>query len=743
MMPEPCQVRGNIWVILWQASAGIADALDFWLHVWPVSAMTDQQNTYPADQDALDREYSPSRLVDNMQRYLDDYSACSIHLPGDVTARAQLGLAYGPHERHTLDYFPYRPRSFSEYVGERAPLVVFIHGGFWAALDGSRFRFPATELNSETINYASLTYRLVPGVSVTEIVADVRRAVRWLVDNAGELGFDPERIVLVGHSAGAHLAAMTMTDKDAPKFAGAIFLSGVFDLEPVRRSYVNDNAKMDAAEAKANSPALLAPEVACPVHIYVGDNETSEFKRQSRLLFDAWRQKVPACTFSVLGNRNHFNIVFDLTLPSARLFKRVTALARAEGNAVALATMKAFDKADPLARHRAKFQLPDGVIYLDGNSLGALPKAAPARVADIVEKEWGDGLIRSWDDAGWYNKPVELGDRIGGLIGAAPGQTIVADSISVNLFKLVCAALKMQPGRTRLITDADNFPSDIYVLQGIERLLPGVEVKLIGRDGSLDQLLDDSVAAVLLTGVDFKTGALHDMKQVTGQVQASGALMIWDLAHSAGALPVDLDSVGADMAVGCTYKYLNAGPGAPAFLYVAERLHAAARNPISGWFGHKDPFAFEGDYVPADDIRQFLVGTPPIVAYGGLEASLDIWEDVSMADLRTKSMAMGDLFIELMEALDPSYGFTLVSARDASKRGSQVSFRHSNGLAVMRALIEKGVIGDFRAPDILRFGFTPLMLGYEDIWQAVTILDDIMKSGSWRELSGDRGAAVT
>lgn len=730
-------------VKLWQAVAALADELDFCRHVWPVSIMADQQQNYPADQKRLDREYSPSRLVDSMQDYLSDYAACSVHLPTDVSKRAQLGLAYGPHERHTLDYFPYKPRSFSEYVGERAPLVVFIHGGFWAALDGSQFRFPASELNRENLNYASLTYRLVPEVTVTEIVEDVRRAVRWLADNADELGFDPERIVLVGHSAGAHLAAMVMTGAGAPKLAGAVFLSGVFDLEPVRRSYVNDDAKMDAEEARANSPALLAPAVICPVHIYVGDFETDEFKRQSQLMHAAWCTKVPACTFSVVGNRNHFNIVFDLTLPQSRLFKRIAATTKAEGNATDLAAVTALDQADKLASERAKFQLPEGVIYLDGNSLGALPKAAPARVAEIVEKEWGEGLIKSWSEAGWYSKPVELGDRIGGLIGAAPGQTVVADSISVNLFKLVCAALDMRPGRKRLITDADNFPSDIYVLQGVERLLPGVEVKLIGRDGSLGELLDGNVAAVVLTGADFKSGALHDMKQVTEQVQKSGALMIWDLAHSAGALPVDLDGIGADMAVGCTYKYLNAGPGAPAFLYVAARHHTAARNPISGWFGHQDPFAFDTDFVPADDIRQFLVGTPPIISYGGLEASLDIWEGVSMPDLRTKSMAMGDLFIELMEALDPSYGFTLASPRDASRRGSQVSFRHKNGLAIMRTLIEKGVIGDFRAPDIMRFGFTPLTLSYADIWHAVDTLDDIMKSGSWQNVAAERGSGVT
>ncbi len=410
---------------------------------------------------------------------------------------------------------------------------------------------------------------------------------------------------------------------------------------------------------------------------------------------------------------------------------------------IELEQVRALDRDDPLAEVLSLFQMPESVIYLDGNSLGALPKAASLRIAEIVEKEWGDGLIRSWGDADWYTKPLELGDRIGQLTGAAPGQIAVTDSISVNLFKLVCAALEMRPGRRHLITEEGNFPSDIYVLQGIERFWPGVRVSLIGRDGTLEDLLDDDVAAVLITGVDFRTGAAHNMQAMTERVQAAGALMIWDLAHSAGALPVALDAIGADMAVGCTYKYLNAGPGAPAFLYVARRHQAVARNPISGWFGHTDPFAFAVDYEPADDIRQFMAGTPPIVSFGGLEASLDIWKSVSMDDVRRKSMAMGDLFIDLVEALDPGFGFRLASPREADRRGSQVSFRHPEGLAIMRALIDRGVIGDFREPDILRFGFTPLTLSYEDVWNAVAVLKDIMERGTWRQMRQARGQEVT
>lgn len=692
---------------------------------------------YPMDQETLDAEYSPSRLVESLQDYIDDYAASS----AGTFENARLGLKYGPHERQFLDFFPAKSSALAEQKPK--PLVVFLHGGFWSALDGTHFRFPAQPINAEGVHYAAVTYRLAPEASITDIVDDARSAVRWLVDNASDLGIDPDRIALVGHSAGAHLAAMVMTDENAPKISGAVFVSGVFDLEPVQKSYVNDDARMSVAEAKTLSPNLQTPTAQCPVHLYMGDIETAEFKRQSELMFDAWKPHCPDMTFQIAGGKDHFDLLFELKSPASRLLLRAIECAKGTKLVSDVNGMRGFDEADMFARQRAMFQLPEDVIYLDGNSLGALPKAAPKRVAEVVEKEWGEGLIRSWGEADWYSKPLALGDRIGDLIGAAPGQTAVTDSISVNLFKLVCAALEMRPGRRTLVTEENNFPSDIYVLQGIERFWPGVELKLVGRDGTLDELLDDDVAAVVITGVDFKTGASHDMARMTQQVQAAGAMMIWDLAHSAGAVTVDLDAIGADMAVGCTYKYLNAGPGAPAFLYVAERHHAEAQNPISGWFGHKDPFAFATNYEPADNIRQFLAGTPPIVSLAALETSLDIWEGVQMPSLRTKSMSMGDLFIEMMEALDPAYGFELASPRRADKRGSQVSFRHPNGLAIMRALIARGVIGDFRAPDILRFGFTPLTLSFEEMWQAVQILDDIMKNGAWRTMDGERGQEVT
>lgn len=729
-MPELCRSRGIVAVKLWQARP-----VDFPLVLWLVGKMTGN-TSYPVDQDLLDAEYSPSRLVDNLQSYLDAYTSRSAALPVATMKDAKLGLKYGGDPRQCLDYFPAK-------TGKKSPLVVFIHGGFWSALDGSQFRFPAPCFNDAGVNYATLTYRLAPDAAIGDIVSDVRTAIRWLFDNAAALGFDPEQITLVGHSAGAHLAAMVMADPNAPQLSGALFIGGVFDLEPVQKSYVNDNALMSLDDAKALSPVSHAPKMTCPSHLYVGDNETSEFKRQSELMFDAWRPECCGSTFQIVGQRNHFDILFDLAEPGSRLFVRALECAYGDKRTISEETAVALDAADTLAPEKDRFQMPEGIIYLDGNSLGALPQAASSRVAELVEKEWGDGLVRSWGEADWFAKPLALGDRIGKLIGAAKGQTAVADSISVNLFKLVCAALGMQAGRRTLITEESNFPSDIYVLQGIERFWPGVSLKLIGRDGSLENLLDEDVAAVVITGVDFKTGAMHDMRAMTKVVQSAGALMIWDLAHSAGALPVDLDGIGADMAVGCTYKYLNAGPGAPAFLYVAQRHHGMAENPISGWFGHKDPFAFSTDYEPASDIRQFLAGTPPIVSLAALESSLDIWEGVDMAAVRAKSMAMGDLFIELVEALNPDYGFKLASPRRADQRGSQVSFSHPNGLAIMRALIKRGVIGDFRAPDILRFGFTPLTLSFTELWQAVQILDDIMQNEAWRDVDGARGAEVT
>jgi kynureninase len=393
------------------------------------------------------------------------------------------------------------------------------------------------------------------------------------------------------------------------------------------------------------------------------------------------------------------------------------------------------DAADPLAPFRERFTLPKGVIYLDGNSLGALPRHTAARVLETVEREWGQGLIRSWNEAGWYDLPRGLGERIAPLIGARPGQTVVCDSTSVNLFKVLTAALRLRPGRRVVVSELGSFPTDLYVTEGVSD-----ERRLIGRDGAeLEDLLDDQVAVVLLSHVDYRTGRLHDMAAVTEQVHRHGALMIWDLCHSVGALPVRLDECGVDFAVGCTYKYLNGGPGSPAFLYAATRHHESATHPLTGWFGHAAPFAFEPDYSPAPGAGRFLVGTPPMLSFAALQASLDVWEEVDLEALRAKSLALTELFIRLARGL----GLDVVTPDEPGQRGSQVSLRHPDGYAIVQALIERGVIGDFRAPDVMRFGFTPLYLSFCDVWDAAEIIAEVLTTESWRDARFAVRGAVT
>ncbi|WP_028661291.1 kynureninase [Nocardioides insulae] len=391
------------------------------------------------------------------------------------------------------------------------------------------------------------------------------------------------------------------------------------------------------------------------------------------------------------------------------------------------------DRADPLREWRAEFALPQEVIYLDGNSLGALPRRTAERVRRTIEEEWGQGLVRSWNDAGWFDQPRTLGDRVAPLIGAGPGEVVVCDSTSLNLFKVLTAALGQRPGRDVVVTDLDSFPTDLYMIQGATSLLGGYELRyLTSTAPDLDDLLDERVAAVVLTHVDYRTGEMYDLDAVTRRVQEAGALMIWDLCHSVGAVPVDLTAAGADFAVGCTYKYLNGGPGAPAFLYAAERHLDRVTQPLSGWHGHAAPFAFTPDYEPAPGISRFLVGSPGLLGYAALEASLDLWDRVPMAELRTKSLALTDLFLDLVQArlgdqVEP------VTPRDHAVRGSQVSLRHPHSYEVMQNLIARGVIGDVRAPDLMRFGFTPLYVRFQDVWDAVDVLDDILTRGTWRE----------
>ena len=404
--------------------------------------------------------------------------------------------------------------------------------------------------------------------------------------------------------------------------------------------------------------------------------------------------------------------------------------------------VRRLDAADPLAPFRDRFALPEGLIYLDGNSLGALPRATAARVADTVTREWGKGLIGSWNTADWIGAPQRVGGKIATLLGAKAHEIVVADSTSVNLFKLLAAGLGVRPGRTVILTEPGNFPTDLYVAQGVASLIPGVEVRTIARDGILDAI-DAQVAIVMLTHVHYKTGAMFDMAAVTRAAQSKGALMLWDLSHSVGAVQIDLDAAGADLAIGCGYKYLNGGPGAPAFLFVAERHYAELRSPLTGWMGHAAPFEFGDDYAAGAGVNRFLCGTPPVIGMAALEVGVDLILEADQSALFAKSRALCDLFVELVETRCVGMGLSLASPRDAAARGSHVSFTHEQGYPVMQALIARGVVGDFRAPDILRFGFTPLYVGFEDVWRAVDVLRDVLATGAWDAPEFHARAAVT
>lgn len=390
---------------------------------------------------------------------------------------------------------------------------------------------------------------------------------------------------------------------------------------------------------------------------------------------------------------------------------------------------------------RSLFDLPEGVIYLDGNSLGPLPRATAARVARTVTEEWGQMLITGWNKAGWMEMPRAVGDRIGRLIGAEKGTVVMGDTLSIKVYQALASALEMRPGRKVILSDTGNFPSDLYMAQGLCRTLgPEYELRTVAPEAVMEAL-DETVAVMMVTEVDYRTGRRHDMAALTARAHAVGALAIWDLAHSAGALPVEVAAGGADFAVGCTYKYLNSGPGGPAFIYVAPRHAEVARPALSGWLGHAAPFAFDMDYRPGPGIERMRVGTPPILQLAALEASLDIWDQVEMSEIRAASLALTDRFIAGVEAACPD--LELATPRDHASRGSQVSFRHPEGYAIMQALIARGVIGDFRAPDILRFGFTPLFIGPEDVDAAVVILADVMANRLWDRPEYHARARVT
>ncbi len=409
------------------------------------------------------------------------------------------------------------------------------------------------------------------------------------------------------------------------------------------------------------------------------------------------------------------------------------------------------DTRDPLASSRSLFALDrvdaDGVIYLDGNSLGVLPRAAVDRIAGVVSDEWGSGLIRSWNTAGWITLSQRIGDKIGGLIGALPGEVIVADSTSVNLFKALSAATWAGPDRPRIISERSNFPTDLYIADTFARE-HGRTLVLV-EEHEIREHLDDQTAILMLTHVNYRTGRMHDMRELTGAAHDAGAMVVWDLAHSAGAVPVDLHQAGADLAIGCGYKYLNGGPGAPAFIWAHPRLtermdRESWRPPLSGWLGHAQPFAFDPFYQPANGIQRFVCGTPPVLSMAALESGVDTVASVSMDSIRAKSIALTNLFIDLVEQRLTGHGFSLVTPREPEARGSQVSFAHTDdGYAIMQALIARGVIGDFRAPDILRFGFTPLYTRFVDVWDAVERLSQVMSTGEWRDARFSVRAAVT
>lgn len=390
---------------------------------------------------------------------------------------------------------------------------------------------------------------------------------------------------------------------------------------------------------------------------------------------------------------------------------------------------------------KARFHLPAGMIYLDGNSLGPLPVAAAARVAHTVTAEWGDMLITGWNKAGWMDKPMQVGDRIARLIGAEPDHVVMGDTLSIKVYQALASCLEMNPTRRVILSDTGNFPSDLYMAEGLCRTLgQGYTLKTVAPEDVLDAI-DDTVAVTMITEVDYRTGRRHDMAAITARAHQHGALTIWDLAHSAGAFQVELARCNVDFAVGCTYKYLNSGPGGPAFIYVAPRHADIARPALSGWQGHAAPFAFDLDYRPATGAERMRVGTPPILQLAALEASLDIWDTVDMAALRTASLALTDRYIAGIEAACPT--LVLATPRDHAQRGSQVSFRHPEGYAIMQAMIARGVIGDFRAPDIIRCGFTPLFIDAADVDNAVRIIADIMQNTLWDRPEYKTRAKVT
>ena len=398
---------------------------------------------------------------------------------------------------------------------------------------------------------------------------------------------------------------------------------------------------------------------------------------------------------------------------------------------------RALDAADPLAPLRDRFALPEGVIYLDGNSLGPLPHAAADALADATQRQWGERLIRSWNE-GWIDAPARIGAKIAPLIGARSHEVIVGDSTSANLYKLLVAALRHDPARRTIVSETGNFPTDLHIAEGAASTLAGARLNAVAR-ADVAAALGPDTAILLLTHVHYKTAERWDMAALTAAAHAAGALVLWDLSHSTGAVPIDLTGCGADLAIGCGYKYLNGGPGAPAFLYVAQALQERLHNPLSGWMGHAAPFEFGDAYAPAPGMKRWLTGTPAILGLAALEAGIDLWGEVDHPTVWAKSAALFDILAAAGDAL----GLDCVSPRDPARRGSHISFRHPHAYALTQALIARGVIGDFRAPDILRLGLTPLYLGHEDVWRAGELLGEVLVEQPWRDARFTEKLAVT
>jgi len=406
---------------------------------------------------------------------------------------------------------------------------------------------------------------------------------------------------------------------------------------------------------------------------------------------------------------------------------------------VTLEDAQQLDTADPLDFARERFELPDGVIYLDGNSLGALPKRAPEKLAE-TQRQWRDDLIASWNSHGWIDWPTRIAAKLAPIVGAKPSELLIADSTSVCLFKLLAAAVQGRPGRRKIVTRTHNFPTDLYIAEGLAGMLR-LELAAVPVD-ALSGAIDEDTAVVTLTHVDYRSGAVLDMERINDTAHAAGALTLWDLSHSAGAVELDLNGADCDLAVGCGYKYLNGGPGAPAFIYVADRLQDELRSPLQGWMGHAEPFAFDDDYRPSQGITRFLTGTPPILALAALEAGLGTFDGIAMRDIAAKSRSLSQLFIAEVEARCGDE-LRLASPRDPAQRGSHVVFAHAEGYAIMQALIARGVIGDFRAPDLMRFGFAPLYNRHAEIVRAAEILGEIVASREWDQPRFKERAKVT